>query len=54
MNKENNMGGILVLLAFVCFILAAFGVNRFGVELLPLGLAFMAGANLIGWVKTLF
>jgi hypothetical protein len=36
-----------LVVAVVLFVLAAFGVQRFGVELTDLGLAFFAGAFLL-------
>lgn len=38
---------LLMLLAVVCFVLAAFGVALPLVEPVPLGLAFLAGAHLV-------
>lgn len=38
---------VFLLLAIVCFILEAFSVAIQGVYLLPLGLAFLAGAFLV-------
>lgn len=38
---------ILLVVALVCFVLAAFGVAVGTVNLLPLGLAFLAGSKLI-------
>ena len=36
----------LAVLAFVCFILSAFGIHAFGsLELVPLGLAFFVGSH---------
>ena len=45
-----NLGvrSILLLVAVVCFLLAAFGVALGDLSLLPLGLAFFAAAFLVG------
>jgi hypothetical protein len=45
-----NLGArsILLLVAVVCFVLAAFGVSLGTIDLVPLGLAFFAGAFLLG------
>ena len=45
-----NLGArsILLLVAVVCFVLAAFGVSLGTIGLVPLGLAFFAGAFLLG------
>ena len=42
-----NTSRVLLVLAFVCFILAAFGVSPFGVALVPCGLALWVAANLV-------
>lgn len=42
---------LLLLLAFVCFVLAALGVNSPRVSLLPLGLALWVLALLLGGVR---
>jgi hypothetical protein len=39
---------MLALIAFVCFLLAAFGVDVGKIELIPTGLAFIALALLFG------
>lgn len=39
---------VLLVVAVVCFVLAAFGVALGNVALVPLGLAFFAGAFLFG------
>jgi hypothetical protein len=45
-----NLGlrSILLILAVICFVLAAIGVNLGDINLVPLGLAFFAGAFLLG------
>ena len=43
-----SIATILLLLAVVCFLLSAVGVNIPRVSLLSLGLAFFAGAFLVG------
>jgi hypothetical protein len=45
-----NLGlrSILLIVAIVCFVLAAIGVAVGDVNLVPLGLAFFAGAFLVG------
>ena len=45
-----NLGArsILLLVAVVCFVLAAFAVSFGTIDLVPLGLAFFAGAFLLG------
>ena len=45
-----NLGlrSILLIVAIICFVLAAFGVRLGDVGLTPLGLAFFAGAFLVG------
>lgn len=45
-----NLGlrSILLIVAIICFVLAAIGVGVGAVGLLPLGLAFFAGAFLVG------
>lgn len=43
-----SLRSILLLVAVVIFVLAAFGVSLGTVGLLPLGLAFFAGAFLLG------
>ena len=42
-----SIRSILLLVAVVLFVLAAIGVNVGGVSLVPLGLAFFAGAFLV-------
>ncbi len=42
-----NASALLILVAVVLFVLAAFGVGLAGVALLPLGLAFFAAAHLV-------
>lgn len=42
-----TMSKVLMLIALVCFVLAAFGVALPVVQLLPLGLTFMAGSFLV-------
>lgn len=39
---------LLMLIACVIFVLAAFGVGISGVALVPAGLAFLAAASLVG------
>lgn len=43
-----GLRAILLVVAVVCFILATIGVGLGGIALLPLGLAFFAGAFLVG------
>lgn len=45
-----NLGlrSILLIVAIVCFVLAAIGVGLGAIGLVPLGLAFFAGAFLVG------
>ena len=43
-----NAPRVCYALALIVFILAAFGVNPFGVVMLALGLAFLALAPLVG------
>ena len=45
-----NLGlrSILLIIAVVCFVLAAIGTGIGGIALIPLGLAFFAGAFLVG------
>jgi hypothetical protein len=43
-----SLRSILLLVAVVIFVLAAFGVSLGTVGLVPLGLAFFAGAFLLG------
>lgn len=43
-----NASRILILLAVICFAIAALGVPALGVALVPLGLAFYAAAGLVG------
>ena len=45
-----NMGlrSILLIVAIVCFVLAAIGTSLGSIGLVPLGLAFLAGAFLVG------
>ena len=45
-----NLGlrSILLIIAVICFVLAAIGTNIGTVALVPLGLAFFAGAFLVG------
>jgi hypothetical protein len=45
-----NLGlrSILLIVAIVCFVLAAIGVGLGDIGLLPLGLAFFAGAFVLG------
>ena len=45
-----NLGlrSILLILAVICFILATIGFNLGDISLVPLGLAFFAGAFLLG------
>jgi len=45
-----NLGlrSILLIVAIVCFVLAAIGVGIGAVDLVPLGLAFFAAAFLVG------
>jgi len=40
------MGGLLLLVAVICFVLATFGVEISGHPLVPPGLAFFAAAGL--------
>lgn len=42
------MNLILLIVALVCFILAALGVSAFGVALLPFGLAAWVAAEIFG------
>ena len=42
-----NIGAILLVIAVILFLLAAFGVALGNVGLVPLGLAFFAGAFLL-------
>lgn len=42
-----TLGKALVLIAFVCFLLAALGVPLGPLSLLPLGLAFLAASKLV-------
>jgi hypothetical protein len=48
MNLDTSPRGILLIVAVVLFLLAAFDVGLSGVALLPLGLAAMALAALLG------
>lgn len=41
------MSTILIVLALICFVLAAFGAKVGNVNLLALGLAFLAGSFLV-------
>ena len=43
-----NARTILLLIAVICFVLAAIGIGLGEIGLVPLGLAFFAGAFLIG------
>lgn len=45
-----NLGvrSILLIVAIICFVLAALGVGLGAIGLVPLGLAFFAGAFLVG------
>ena len=43
-----SVRSILLLVAVVIFVLAAFGMSISSVSLVPLGLAFFAGAFLVG------
>ena len=43
-----NARTILLLVAVICFVLAAIGIALGEINLVPLGLAFFAGAFLIG------
>jgi len=43
-----SLGSILILVAIVCFVLAAIGVDIGRVALTPLGLAFGFGGLLVG------
>jgi hypothetical protein len=45
-----NIGlrSLLLIVAIVCFVLAAIGVSLGDIGLVPLGLAFLAGAALVG------
>ena len=45
-----NLGvrSILLIVAVICFVLAALGVGLGAIGLVPLGLAFFAGAFLVG------
>lgn len=45
-----NLGlrGILLIVAIICFVLAAIGVGVGDISLVPLGLAFLAAAFLVG------
>lgn len=45
-----NLGlrGILLIVAVICFVLAAIGVGLGGISLVPLGLALFAAAFLVG------
>ena len=45
-----NLGlrSILLIVAVICFVLATIGFNLGDVSLVPLGLAFFAGAFLLG------
>ena len=51
-NEEGmmNLGlrSLLLLVAVICFVLAAIGFNLGDITLVPLGLAFFAGASLLG------
>lgn len=42
-----TLGFVLILIAVIIFVLAAFGVSFSGVALVPLGLAFFAAGHLI-------
>lgn len=42
------MSRILVMLAFVCFLLATFGVDVDNVRFVPLGLTFLTASMLVG------
>jgi hypothetical protein len=41
------MGRALAVASLVCFVLATFGVNPWGVTMLALGLAFFAASTLV-------
>ncbi len=47
MNNHNIMNKIMLIIAVVLFVLAAFGVQVGVVAFTPLGLAFFAGAFLV-------
>ncbi len=51
-NKHNIMNTILLIIAIVLFVLAAFGVQIGVVAFTPLGLAFFAGAFLVPLIGT--
>jgi hypothetical protein len=42
-----SVGGLLILLSVIVFVLAALGVAVGGVALVPLGLAFFAAGHLV-------
>lgn len=42
-----NLPKVLILLGVICFILTAFGIESFGLRLLPLGLAFFTSSFLV-------
>ena len=43
-----GLRSILLIVAIICFVLAALGVGVAGLGLTPLGLAFLAAAALVG------
>ena len=43
-----NVSRILILIAVICFVLAALGFNPFDVSLVAAGLAFWAASALVG------
>ena len=43
-----NLRSILLLVAVICFVLAAIGIGLGNISLVALGLAFFAGAFLVG------
>lgn len=47
MRGTDSVHRILVLVAVICFILAAFGVSFLGLNFIAVGLAFFAGSFLI-------
>ena len=46
-NLNVGIGGLLILVSVILFVLVAFGVSVSGVGLLPLGLAFFAAGHLL-------
>ena len=43
-----GLRSVLLIVAIICFVLAALGVGLADLSLVPLGLAFLAGAFLLG------